>query len=372
LSRVAVEPEIDAEPGDQNRSLTIAAVILSSCALVFFAWQLLSTGATSPDLLYFWGVKGTKFALAGGIDAELLGWRFFAHAHGNYPPLLTTWYAWAVLVAGDMPWRWVPFTSWIWVAATSAVLSVLLRLRLRAPAAVAVTSVWTVIITASCAYSNSGGNAEAPLVAYLTIACAALLVTSSAGPSFTWPAVTLGFTGAVLTKTEVAISVLLLAGGSLLQSWLERDRFSRVRVAQAIIVAAAAVGLWYLFLAVHHLPLSDPVRPHVLDVRFDFVRQILSAFPFGLNAGTATLSWWILVLALLRSRRPIVPFLPAAVLCGGLLMFTFLYYLHSGSDPTTLVKWTLPRLSQPALSALAIWAGLAWCDRHHTTRPFTS
>ena len=356
-------------PEDRRSPVALAAIVLTLCALVFLAWQLYTTRATSPDLLFFWGVKGTRFAAAGGLDASLLGWRYFIHAHINYPPLVPTVYAWGTLIAGEMPWPWVPTTSWIWIAATSAVLGPLLRPRLDPAAAAIVTSVWTVVISASMVSSSSGGNAEAPLVAFLTVACAALLASPSDGRPLAWAVVAVGFTGALLTKNEGLVSVLLLTGGALLRSWRNHDRSEGILVIRAIAAAVGGAGLWLLFLVIHGLPLVDPIRQRAFAITFDYLGEILSAMPSGLGVGTATLSWWILIIALIASRRPIISFYPAVALCCGLLLFAFVYYLHSHTDPTILVRWTLRRLCQPALSALVLWAGLAWFGDNGVRNP---
>ena len=340
----------------------VAAQALTLCALAYLAWQLSATRATSPDLLFFWGVKGVRFAAAGGLDAALLGQPFFMHAHVNYPPLLPTVFAWGNLVAGGMPWPWVPTTSWLWVAATSAVLGPMLRPRLGPAAAAVVTAVWTAAIAASMVApaSLSGGIAEPPLVAYVTVACAALLAGPSAVQPISWAVVALGFAGAVLTKNEGMVSVVLLTLGSVARAWLDHDRTAGIRAVGAFFAAVGAVGLWALYLGVHGLPLTDPVRQRALGITFEHAGTIISAFPSHLTVGTAGLSWLVLIAALVASGRRIVPFLPAVALCCGLLLFAFAYYLHSHTDPIDLISWTLARLCQPALAALVLWAGLAW------------
>ena len=112
LARRASGVSVEAEVEPAHSPIRVAAQALTLCALAYFAWQLSATRATSSDLLFFWGVKGVRFAAAGGLDATLLGWPFFIHAHVNYPPLVPTVFAWGNLVAGGMPWPWVPTTSW--------------------------------------------------------------------------------------------------------------------------------------------------------------------------------------------------------------------------------------------------------------------
>ncbi len=338
-----------------------AALALTFAALAFLAWQLITTRATSPDFLFFWGVKGLRFAEAGGIDPLLLKWPFFTHAHINYPPLLPTTFAWGALVAGGIPWIWTPTLSWIWIASTAAVLGPILQPLLGSTRSAVLTAVWSVTLSASMIVSISGGNAEAPLVAFLTVACAILLARTDGGPSSQWTIVALAFVGAVLTKNEGPVSVALLGGGALLRAGIERDRRSALRIVGAGAAAIGAIGLWALFLATNALPLTDPIRQRAGNINFDHIGEILAAAPAGLDVGTATLSWWVLAIAVLASKgRRLTVYLPAAALCFGLLGFAFVYYLHSENDPTILIGWTLARLCQPALSALVLWAGLTW------------
>jgi hypothetical protein len=368
LARRQFETDDEPEDGEKAAPVRITAKVVTFCALAFLAWQLAATRATSPDLLYFWGVKGVRFAASGGIDATLLAHPHFIHLHVTYPPLLPTSFAWGYLAANGMPWLWVPAVSWIWIAAAAAALGPILRPRVGGAGAAVVTAVWTTAVSASMVASSSGGNAEPPLVAYLTVACAALVVVSPGGSSWTWSLVALGFAGAVLSKNEGPISVGLLIAGALVRAWLQRDRRSAARLAWAALVAAGAVGLWKLYLALNGLALTDPVRQRALSITFDYTGEILSAMPKGLAAGTAGLSWLVLLAAIVSSRR-LPRFLPAATLGFGLLFFAFVYYLHAKSDPTVLIGWTLPRLSQPALSAMVLWAGLAWLAPATVGRP---
>jgi hypothetical protein len=46
------------------------------------------------------------------------------------------------------------------------------------------------------------------------------------------------------------------------------------------------------------------------------------------------------------------------VLAAGLLLFLTFDYLHDKDDPTERIGWTAPRVTQPALSAVILAAGM--------------
>ena len=48
-----------------------------------------------------------------------------------------------------------------------------------------------------------------------------------------------------------------------------------------------------------------------------------------------------------------------ARMAAGILAFLAFDYLHDAADPWERIGWTLPRVSQPALSALILGAALA-------------
>ncbi|HEX7251625.1 MAG TPA: hypothetical protein VF376_02005, partial [Thermoanaerobaculia bacterium] len=80
---------------------------------------------------------------------------------------------------------------------------------------------------------------------------------------------------------------------------------------------------------------------------------------YFLNAGTLWLSWTVPLLFLVLFARRWRVLLPASALALGLMSFLFYDYLHDQDDPGVRIGWTLPRVSQPALSALILGAGLA-------------
>ena len=131
--------------------------------------------ATSVDYVYFWGVKAARFAAARGVDPVLLGWPFFFHAVPSYPPLVPIVEAFPAMLAGEMAWRTGPLAALFWLVAALPVVWFALRRRLPADGAAAVAAFWTVAVGLSIVWSFSGGNGEAPLLFFLTVAGATLL-----------------------------------------------------------------------------------------------------------------------------------------------------------------------------------------------------
>jgi hypothetical protein len=106
-------------------------------------------------------------------------------------------------------------------------------------------------------------------------------------------------------------------------------------------------------------------RPHggLWALNGRFVAEILAGMLRNLDGGTWGLSWAIPILLLLAARPSLRGLLPALALTGGLLLFLVFDYLHDESPPNERIRWTTPRVSQPALSAVILAAGLATARR---------
>jgi hypothetical protein len=346
-----------------SRAVGTAAVLAAGLAVLHLILSLATARSTSADFLLFWGVKGTRFAVAGGIDAELLRSFFSHHLVPDYPPLVPLLFSWGSLVAGTMPWRSAPVSSALWLLAAIPLVAALLRRRLSGAESVAVASFWTVALSVSLVNSGSGGSAEAPLLFFETVAVASLLAEKSEERvSRFLPALALA--GAALTKVEGAVAVVFLVIGAALRDRLEgRPRLLRHLLPLAV---APAVGLcfWFVFQAVRGLRVG--FRPHgeLLGVHFGYLGSILPAMARNLDAGTAWLSWIVpLGLLIVFSRKGLGSLLPALSLAIGLFAFFFFDYLHDTTDPAMRIQWTLPRITQPCLSAIILAAGSALASR---------
>jgi hypothetical protein len=356
-------------PVGAGRWARLALFSVGGLSLALLGWALLTGQATSADYLFFWGVKAARFADVRGVDITLLRWRFFSHGVADYPPLVPIVQAFGAMAARELPWRTVPFTSILWVAAAAPMLRALLRRQLDGDAATAVTTFWIAAMSASVASSLSGANAEAPLLFFESVAVAALLTECPSSSRFL-PALMLA--GAVLTKVEGTVAAILLVLGVIARDALEK-RPNRVRRAAALALpAAAAASLWFFFQ--FRFGLRPGFRGHggLLELSFDHIGTILGRLPLTLEAGTSWLSWALPAALLIATRPSLTRLLPAITLAAGLLAFLVFDYLHDRENPALRIVWTAPRVSQPALSALILAAGLAAFDVERRRRRSTA
>jgi hypothetical protein len=340
-----------------SRSVAAGALAVAGVSLLLLGWTLVTSAATSIDFLFFWGVKAARFAEARGIDVELLRWPYFSHAVPDYPPAVPVVQAWGALIAGRMPWRFVPVTSLLWLAAALPLVRDLLRRRLSDDAATAVGAFWIAALAASLAFSVSGGNAEAPLLFFETIAVAALLVEEGEGESRFLPGLMLA--AAALTKVEGSVAALLVVAGAAARDVVEGRRRVLVRALPLLAPPVLAAGAWFFFQWRSGLFVGYRSHGGLLALRTDFLPAILGTELRQLDAGTRWLSWAIPIALLVTARPAVARLLPALSLTLGLLAFLAFDYMHDAKDPRERIRWTTPRVSQPALSACILAAGIA-------------
>ncbi|MHB0968867.1 MAG: hypothetical protein ACYC7A_01225 [Thermoanaerobaculia bacterium] len=347
-----------AEPSQPRPRLAIGVAWTGAAAAVLHLIASIATSrANSVDYIFFWGVKAARFADARSIDAELLRWQFFDHAVPDYPPLVPVVQAWGAIFAGTMPWLAMPLTSALWIVAASPLIAELLRERGDGGFAWTGTAFWTAAIALSLAYSFSGGNAEAVLVAFVSIAGAAVLALPKRGAS---AVAAVAMAGAVLTKVEAIVPVAALLIGMIIRELSARAPRA---IRRTVVIAAAPVlslALWFAFQWTSALEVGYRGHGKLTDLHWEHLWTILAAFPRNLQAG----SWWIAWLAPLvalvvtawrnpAALRRVTPLLGACVLLFGFLVFD---YLHDAGDPTERIGWTLPRVAQPAMALLILAA----------------
>ncbi len=293
------------------RSSCIAAV-----SLALLGWALVRGSATSVDYLFFWGVKSARFADVRGVDVELLRWPFFAHAVVDYPPLVPIVQAFGALAAADrFPWRTVPLTSLLWVAAAAPLLRALLRRRLDGDSAAAVTAFWVAAMSASVATSLSGANAEAPLLFFESDRPRRAADRETRMSSRFLPALMLA--GAVLTKVEGSVAAILIVLGVVVRDILERQAEASCAGRRRARPASGrrSVSAWFLFQ--WHFGLRPGFRGHgglLSRCTSTISARCSTRLPLALEAGTFGVSW-ILPLVLLIAARPRArPLLPALAL----------------------------------------------------------
>jgi len=339
--------------------ILITSVVLTGLSLLHLASAFLTSRNNSVDLVYFWGVKALLFAEHRGIDPEFLRSSFTLHAHPTYPPLFTMTLSWSHLVSGGFDWVAAPLTSVVWVVMAIPVLYGLLRRRLDQSSALVTIVLWTVVISISLVSSYSGGNAEAALLVYGTVAGTAVLIEAREGMSSRFlPGLCLA--GCVLTKVEGIVIVGLLLAGTALRDVLQR-RPQLLRKSILLFLPSMIAGAsWPIFELVYGLRLSDPLRNMTFEA-VRYAREIFVESLRRLDAGTWGASWIIPFFFLLaRLRGKVIELVPGLSITFGIVTFYLAYYFSHYDNPTLLIGWTLSRVSQPGLSMLVISAGLAF------------
>jgi hypothetical protein len=358
--RAAAGPGGPAPREKPARWAAASGAAIVTLAAAHLAASLATSRSTSVDYLFFWGVKAVQFADARGIDVELLKWPFFIHGAPDYPPLVPVVQAWGVLLAGEMPWRRAgPLASSLWFLAALPLVFALLRRAIGPNPAVAVTAFWSVALAVSLSVSYSGGNAEAPLLFYQTVALAALLTERRDSPaSDRWlPAMALA--GAALTKVEALPAIACLVLGTVLRDRIEGRPRAFLRGLKLAAVPAVAVSCWFAFQRLSGLPVGYRGHGRFLELHGEHLGSVARQMLRNLDAGTYWLSWGVPALLLLVFARRAGRALPALLMAAGILLFLGFDYLHDADEPRERVGWTLPRVSQPALSALILGAAVA-------------
>ncbi|MFN2384985.1 MAG: hypothetical protein ABR576_01630 [Thermoanaerobaculia bacterium] len=358
--KAAARPRDPAAAERPARWAAVAGAALVTLASAHLFASLATSRSTSVDYLFFWGVKAVHFADARGIDVELLKWRFFGHGVPEYPPLVPIVQAWGILIAGEMPWRRAgPFASSLWFLAALPVVFAMLRRRIGGSPAAAVTAYWAVALAISLSVSYSGGNAEAPLLFYETVALLALTTeTRDAPASDRWlPAAALA--GAALTKVEALPAAAFLILGTLLRDSIEGRSGVLRRAARLVALPVAAVSCWFAFQLLSGLPVGYRGHGRLLELHPENLASIGREMFRNLDAGTHGMSWGVPAVLLLLFGRGPGRALPALAMAAGILLFLAFDYLHDPTDPWERIGWTFPRVSQPALSALILGAALA-------------
>ncbi len=322
------------------------AVTVIGLSLAHFTLSILTTQSINPDYILFWGPKSVHFALARALDASYLLSRY-APPRIDYPPLVPVTQAWGLLFSHEMPWITAAAMAAVWLAAAVPVVYWL-------TGSVDGTAFWTAAMAASLAFCGSGGNAEAMLVVYLSIAAAAIVADRTS-------IACMAFAGAMLTKEEALITI-----GAILIGVAIYDRGFR-RVAALAASSAAGGSVWFAFQKRFGLPAGPGRLILTHTVHWTNLPTIFKEAPKSLAAGCWGLSWLIALAVILfiamKSPRRLAGSIPLLVPIP--LLFAFFVYLYLQYESSLAMKmwWILPRISQPALSMLILAAVFASGDR---------
>jgi hypothetical protein len=333
---------------------SIAAI--ATVAIAHFLFSIITTQSVSPDYILFWGVKAVRFAMAGGIDASYLMGRF-PPPRVDYPPLVPIVQAWGLLFVRKMPWITGAAMSAAWLIAPIPVIRWCLAKKTEFSNEA--TAFWAASMAASLAMSGSGGNAEAMLVAYISIGAAAIIAEQR------W-IVVVAFAGAALTKEEsfVTIGAILIALG--IRELFTRNWRGLANTFLYGLAAAAGAGLWFFYQwrfgmkAGYH-------RFEFFRYHFENLPTMLREAPRTLAAGSWGLSWLIplgiVIYIATRTPRKLIELAPLLLPLPIIFLFFIHLYLQFERDLAMWMFWTLPRLAQPALSLLILGAAFGSGDR---------
>ena len=354
-----------------NRAVTPASAVLAPprLSIASLCFTVIAGGglyafvfgfATSADLSYFWGVKATHFALERGIDFELLRQPYMVHLHPNYPPLWPVLLGWGAMTAHSMPWLAISPLTWLCLTATATIIFSLLEARLARRAATLVTCLWYATLTALMVTSFSGGNADAFLVLFLSVALVVIVTeVKEESPHLRW-LVALALAGAVFTKSEGFIAATLVVAGTAIRDIAWRRQAILRQTVLVITPAAVTAALWVLVRIAHDIRLTDPIRETAFQLSFDHIDLILKVCARILVTGAVAAGWMApLAAVVIAGRGRLRQAIPAFVTALGILGFAVIYYLHAVGDPLQLIVWTFPRLIQPAISAWILGCGVA-------------
>ncbi len=253
----------------------------------------------------------------------------------------------------------MPILTWLYLIATGLILYSLLRNRLGRRRATVVSLLWFAVLTGSTVRSFSGGSAEGPLLLFVTVAVTTLILEDrDETRDLRWLAAG-ALAGAVLTKSEGVVAVLLVIAGTAIRDAVWRHPNTIRTTARLAAPAFAAAGLWAAVKVAHGLPLTDPIREtamHIDSANLEVILEICAR----LSGGGVLLMGWLAPIAAVAVVRPLRPLrvLPGLAVAAGLPVFAVLYYLHITGDPVELIVWTYPRLIQPAISAWIVSLGI--------------
>jgi hypothetical protein len=320
-------------------------------------------GATSMDLLLFWGPKAQAFAAARTIDVSYLMDPLHAYLHPSYPPLVTSLFSWSSMAAGRFSWRLAGVTLPLALAGLAAALPGCFRRWLPARASWAMTAV---IVSAAAlwgAEAEVAGNADAPLLLFEILAMVLLVSPDASRPSVQWLAgILLG--GAATTKVEglpfVVATVLLFL-------LVVRDRPKAGPSIRLLLPMAAALAAWFALGATKGLFSGYEGYGEIAHVYWSALPEVLTATARSLWETGYGLPLLIPLAMFAAGPAPHrMALLPVGVVLvlATFFLFTYLHLPH----PSQWILWSAPRLLAP-VGGLLVIAAAASMNRSPSAAP---
>jgi len=224
-----------------------AVAMLALLVLTALAWTL---WIGNPDFVYHWGLKGHRFALAGGIDWSYLEKPWSWVLHPDYPNLAPEIHATTALVAGN----WHEPSQLLWTPLLIAAILVAARAALRenevAPLerCATVAALALALVAFAIGYQMAGAADWTPALA-LAAAAPALLDRRDAGDA------EIGLCAALAAASKIegmALAACLVAV-QLGRRALRRERPRAPQLVALVLPPLLVIAHWAVLVRAHHL-----------------------------------------------------------------------------------------------------------------------
>jgi hypothetical protein len=314
-------------------------------AIAVFAIVALRLWIVFPDFVFHWGVKGERFALAGGVDWEFLARPWNWRSHPDYPNLLPELFASTALLGAWGEGAMMAWSVLLFLLAILAAREAMARGGLRDRPRQLATAALAALVAAFAVSNLLAGSADWLIALSLLVALPALTGPPSAKGDLR---IALAAALAAAAKIEGLPLMVLLVGASLARRLAWRRRLGLAAVTRAAALPALIAGLWWAACLRHGL--FQPFNTGAFDAaRWREVLGTLLGVMVSAGAWGAPLLLLALpLLAWVHGLRA-----PAAVLAGQLAFYLYIY-LSAPIDPTFSVQSTFGRLAFHLWPAAAV------------------
>jgi len=330
--------------------------VAAACVVVLGGLTLLRRIAAS-DFIYHWGIKGEKFALAGGIDRSFLAAPWNGYLHPDYPNLVPELFAATALTQGGFPEAavllWSVVATGLLLLTARSLLAAALPDRRDVQAGLAILALGTTSFTISWQMT---GNADAWLALAVLISVGALQSSPGARMELADLAVGIGAALAASVKTEgvvfAGLAVVVHLGRRLARGRPRTAVLLRTVLPAAAVVVPWAATVWTNQLAQSYTRWGFDGR-RLLELPPIVLDSLLHDGWHGLSLVAA-----VVVVSLPFFRRVRL----AALVLLGQLAFYVAVYLTTTGDMEFLIRTTAPRLLFHLLPAALVLAFLLLPD----------
>jgi hypothetical protein len=318
-------------------------------AVLVFTCTAVTLWTVTPDFIYHWGIKGSRFFLHRGVDYAWLAHPWNWVVHPDYPNLLPELFATSALFAG----RFEPHAQMLWTVLFFLGMLASAREGLRTAdrrtgqAALAILGLTSALF--GMGHLMAGAADWLMSLAFLAAVPALLRPPGRAGD---WQVgVAAGF--AVASKIEGAPFALILTGTQLLRHLIAERRLN-LQAALRLGLPAAAVGAPWLLRVFHHrLFLGSNSGPFDLDRAHVILPALAEALAAPAWHGLSLLVLLGPALLLVRRVRPV------AVVATLQLLFYLYVYFTAPVETRYYVLTSFARLIFHLIPALVVASAMA-------------